>query len=119
MDDKLFHELETNLKEAVKVAKGTSAPKSVYIVLTPAEIRAIRNSVNMSQAAFARTLQLSVDTIKGWGQGKRGLGRIVRGMLRADGPGVSRCPLCGRAREGSCPDAGRARVRYRSGRIPA
>ena len=71
MDDKLFHELETNLKEAVKVAKGTSAPESVYIVLTPAEIRAIRNSVNMSQAAFARTFQLSVDTIKGWEQGKR------------------------------------------------
>ena len=71
MDEKLFKELDANLKEAVKVAKGVSAPNSVYVVLTPAEIKAIRASVNMSQAAFARTFQLSVDTIKGWEQGKR------------------------------------------------
>ena len=71
MDKKLFKELDANLKEAVKVAKGASAPKSVYVVLTPAEIKAIRAGVNMSQAAFARTFQLSVDTIKVWEQGKR------------------------------------------------
>ena len=35
----------------------------------------------------------------------QGLGRFVRGMLRADGPGVSRCPLGVCARDGSCPDA--------------
>ena len=71
MDDKLFRELNANLKEAVKVAKGTSAPKSVYVVLSPAEIKAIRASVRMSQAIFASSFQLSLDTIKGWEQGKR------------------------------------------------
>jgi putative transcriptional regulator len=71
MDDKMFKELNANLKEAVKVAKGTSAPKSVYVVLSPAEIKAIRASVRMSQAIFARSFQLSLDTIKGWEQGKR------------------------------------------------
>ena len=71
MDDKLFKELDANLKEAVKVAKGTSVPKSVYVVLSPAEIKAIRASVRMSQAVFARSFQLSLDTIKGWEQGKR------------------------------------------------
>jgi putative transcriptional regulator len=71
MDDKLFKELDANLKQAVKVAKGTSAPKSVYVVLKPAEIKAVRASVNMSQAVFARTFQLSIDTVKGWEQGKR------------------------------------------------
>ena len=71
MDDKLFKELNTNLKEAVKVVKGTSAPKSVYVVLSPAEIKAIRASVKMSQAIFARSFQLSLDTVKGWEQGKR------------------------------------------------
>ena len=71
MDDKLFKELNANLKEAVKVAKGTLAPKSVYVVLSPAEIKAIRASVRMSQAVFARSFQLSLDTIKGWEQGKR------------------------------------------------
>jgi putative transcriptional regulator len=71
MDDKLFKEFNANLKEAVKVAKGTSAPKSVYVVLSPVEIKAIRASVRMSQAVFARSFQLSLDTIKGWEQGKR------------------------------------------------
>lgn len=71
MDDKLFKELNANLKVAVKLAKGTSAPKSVYVVLAPAEIKAIRANVNMSQAVFARSFQLSLDTIKGWEQGKR------------------------------------------------
>ena len=71
MDDKLFKELNANLKEAVKVAKGTLAPKSVYVVLNPAEIKAIRASVKMSQAVFARSFRLSLDTVKGWEQGKR------------------------------------------------
>ena len=53
------------------MAKGTTAPKSVYVVLTPVEIRSIRASVNMSQAVFARSFQLSLDTLKGWEQGKR------------------------------------------------
>ena len=71
MDDKLFKELDANLKDAVKVAKGTLAPKSVYVVLSPPDIKAIRASVRMSQAVFARSFQLSLDTIKGWEQGKR------------------------------------------------
>lgn len=71
MDDKLFKELNANLKEAVKVVKGTSAPKSVYVVLSPTEIKSIRASVRMSQAVFARSFRLSLDTIKGWEQGKR------------------------------------------------
>ena len=71
MDKKLFEELDNNLKEAVKIAKGTTSAKSVYVVLSPAEIKTIRKSVNMSQATFARSFQLSLDTLKGWEQGKR------------------------------------------------
>ena len=82
MDKKLFKELDTNLKEAVKIAKGTTAPKSVYVVLTPAEIRIIRTSVNMSQAVFARSFQLSLDTLKGWEQGKRKPDAAAANFLR-------------------------------------
>jgi len=82
MDEKLFEELDTNLKEAVEVAKGRTAPKSVYVVLTPAEIRAIRTNVNMSQAAFARSFQLSLDTLKGWEQGKRKPDAAAANFLR-------------------------------------
>ena len=82
MDDKLFKELDANLKEAVEVAKGTKAPKSVYVVLTPAEIRAIRAGVGMSQAVFANTFRLSLDTLKGWEQGKRKPDAAAASFLR-------------------------------------
>lgn len=71
MDKKLFKELEANLEEAVKIAKGSTSPKSVYVVVTPEEIKAIRAGVDMSQSVFARSFQLSLDTLKGWEQGKR------------------------------------------------
>ena len=82
MDEKLFKELDANLEEAVRIAKGTTAPKSVYIVLAPAEIRTIRKSVNMSQAVFARSFQLSLDTLKGWEQGKRKPDAAAANFLR-------------------------------------
>ena len=71
MDGKLFRELDANLKVAVKIAKGSSVRTSVYVILTRAEIKRIRASVKMSQTVFARKFQLSVDTVKGWEQGKR------------------------------------------------
>ena len=82
MDDKLFEELNANLKKAVQVARGTKAPKSVYVVLSPAEIKRIRASTGMSQAVFARTFQLSLDTVKGWEQGKRRPDTAAANFLR-------------------------------------
>ena len=71
MDKELFDELQSNLKEAVELIKGKTQPKSVYFALSAADIKQIRRGVQMSQAVFARTFQLSLDTIKGWEQGKR------------------------------------------------
>lgn len=82
MDDKLFQELESNLKEEVKVAKGRAAPKTTYVVVTPAEIKAIRLKVRMSQAVFGRSFHLSLDTIKGWEQGKRSPDAAASNYLR-------------------------------------
>ncbi len=70
MDTQLFQELESNLKDAVKVVKGEKTAPA-YVVLSPADIKAIRQCVGMSQTVFARTFHLSLDTIKGWEQGKR------------------------------------------------
>ena len=82
MDRKLFQELEGNLKQAVKSVKGDDEPKSVYFVLSAVDIKAIREGVEMSQAVFARTFQLSLDTIKGWEQGKRGPDAAATNYLR-------------------------------------
>lgn len=82
MDDKLFKELDANLSEAVEIARGTKVPKSVYVVLKPAEIKAIRTSVGMSQSVFASTFRLSLDTLKGWEQGKRKPDAAAANFLR-------------------------------------
>lgn len=82
MDDKLFKELDANLKEAAKVAGGTRAPKSIYVVLTPAEIKSIRAGVGMSQSEFAKAFRLSLDTLKGWEQGKRRPDAAAANFLR-------------------------------------
>ncbi len=70
MDDKLHNELLSNLKEAVQVVTGEKTA-TAYVVLSPADIRAVRRKAQMSQAQFARAFNLSIDTIKGWEQGKR------------------------------------------------
>jgi putative transcriptional regulator len=82
MDKKLFKELESNLKDAVSIAKGKALPQTVYIVLSPADIKAIRAGVGMSQSAFARSFQLSLETIKGWEQGKRSPDSAAANFLR-------------------------------------
>lgn len=82
MDEKLFQELESNLKEATRFAKGKSRPNAIYVVLEPAEIKAIREQTNLSQAEFARKYQLSLDTIKGWEQGKRSPDKAATNYLR-------------------------------------
>lgn len=82
MDDELYEELEENLQQALKIAKGKKKPKFVYFVLSPADIKEIRLGVNLSQAAFARTFQLSLDTVKGWEQGKRRPDAAATNFLR-------------------------------------
>ena len=82
MEDKLFQELEENLQEAVEIARSRAAPRSIYVVLQPAEIKAIRASVGMSQSDFARSFRLSLDTLKGWEQGKRKPDAAAANFLR-------------------------------------
>lgn len=71
MDKEIFNELESNLREAVRIARGRAAPKTAYVLVTSTQIKAMRQRLDMSQAVFARTFHLSLDTVKGWEQGKR------------------------------------------------
>ena len=58
------------------------APKSVYVVLKPVEIKAIRTSVGMSQSVSANTFRLRLDTLKGWERGKRQPDATAANFLR-------------------------------------
>lgn len=60
-----FNDLKTSLEEAVDIKNGVKKPARVtrYEI---ADVRAIREQLNVSQAEMANALGTSVDTIKSW-----------------------------------------------------
>lgn len=74
---KVFGSLQESLREALAHERGQEgvlrvsqlppAPKP----LTPSQIRAIRQSFKVSQAVFARIINVSQNTVESWEQGVR------------------------------------------------
>lgn len=72
----LYEELMEGMEAAEQYLQGKITLKTVTVekhdpvVITPEEIRAIREQLNLSQAVFAQKLRMSVRTYQGWEQGK-------------------------------------------------
>ncbi len=71
-----FEDLKLSLEQAIEHAQGkrndlrtTTLPRPPK-VLTKTEIAGIRSQINVSQAVFARMLNISVKTVQAWEQGK-------------------------------------------------
>ncbi|KFC03809.1 Cro/CI family transcriptional regulator [Trabulsiella guamensis ATCC 49490] len=80
----IFDELKSSLEEAVEIQAGKRAPARVtrYEV---ADVRAIREQLNVTQSEMARALGTSVDTIKSWESKRRnptGLAAKVLNVIR-------------------------------------
>jgi DNA-binding transcriptional regulator YiaG len=58
---------ERRKKTGLRVSRLPPPPKA----LTPGQIRAIRQSFNVSQAGFARIINVSVNAVESWEQGVR------------------------------------------------
>jgi putative transcriptional regulator len=74
----LFERLKTGLEEGIRHAKGEITLKTTTLELPdrPPEVGAdeltrIRSKSGMSQAIFARMLNVSVKTVQSWEQGQR------------------------------------------------
>lgn len=81
-----FDELKTSLEEAVDIKNRTKAPARVtrYEI---ADVKAIREQLNVSQAEMAKALGTSVDTIKSWESRRRnptGLAAKVLATIQAN-----------------------------------
>ncbi len=81
-----FEELKTSLEEAVEIKSGKKAPARVtrYEI---ADVKAIREQLNVSQAEMAKALGTSVDTIKSWESRRRnptGLAAKVLATIQAN-----------------------------------
>lgn len=70
MDPKLFEELTRSIRQAGAIARGERKP-SRRRELTPSRIVAVRERSGLSQAQFARLLNVSVKTLQNWEQARR------------------------------------------------
>lgn len=81
-----FDDLKTSLEEAVDIKNGVKAPANVtrYEI---ADVKAIREQLNVSQSEMAKALGTSVDTIKSWESKRRnptGLAAKVLAAIQAN-----------------------------------
>ncbi|WP_061709496.1 NadS family protein [Pseudenterobacter timonensis] len=80
----IFDELKSSLEEAVEIQSGKKMPARItrYEV---ADVRAIREELNVTQSEMAKALGTSVDTIKSWESKRRnptGLAAKVLNVIR-------------------------------------
>jgi DNA-binding transcriptional regulator YiaG len=74
---RVFGELRQSLSDALDYEQGKKTGLRVSQLppppkpLTPGQIRAIRQSFNVSQAGFARIINVSVTAVESWEQGAR------------------------------------------------
>jgi putative transcriptional regulator len=83
----LAERLKTGLTEAVQFAKGELTLRTVEVPAPPPEIIAkdvtsLRAKAGMSQAVFARVLNVSTKTVQSWEQGERKPSHAALRMLQ-------------------------------------
>ncbi|MCX6152105.1 MAG: NadS family protein [Ignavibacteriales bacterium] len=89
MNDKLFNELLTSIKQGGEILHGSRKAKRVFNFDDP-DVKTIREHYGLSQDKFAKLLGISAGTLRNWEQGRR----------KPDGP--ARVLLCVAAKH---PDA--------------
>ena len=70
MKDSAFRELRTSVRQAGRIRRGTMKP-SRTTAFDPADVRAVRARLGVSQAEFAMMIGVSVATLRNWEQGRR------------------------------------------------
>ena len=74
---RIFNDLKQALSDALDYEQGKKIALRVSQLppppkpLSPGQIRAIRQSFNVSQAGFARIINVSVNAVESWEQGVR------------------------------------------------
>lgn len=77
-----FDELKASLEEAVEIKNGTQEPARVTRY-ERADVKAIREQLNVSQNEMARVLGTNINTIKSWETGRRNPTGLAAKVLAA------------------------------------
>ena len=80
MDEEIFQKLLASVKEMDEVRRGKRKPHRVTEVI---DVRETRKRTGLSQAEFARLLQVSKGTLLNWEQGRRTPTGPARALLTA------------------------------------
>ena len=81
MKQKDFDDLTKSIRQAGKIRRKEMSP-SRATTFKPADIKAIRESLGMSQTEFAMMIGVSVATLRNWEQGRRRPEGPARALLR-------------------------------------
>jgi DNA-binding transcriptional regulator YiaG len=81
MDPKLFAELTKSVKQAGAIARGERKPARRR-AFSPTRVLAVREKADLSQAQFARLLNVSVRTLQNWEQARREPTGPAKALLR-------------------------------------
>jgi putative transcriptional regulator len=68
---KFGEDLVTSLGQAVEHARGKKVPGTRVTVVDAPDVRAIRQSLRMSQHRFSVSFRIPLATLKNWEQGRR------------------------------------------------
>ena len=70
MEDNLFNDLVSSLKEAKAIKQGEIAASRRFTV-TPIDVKAVRTKTGLTQREFAKMIQISTRTLQNWEQRRR------------------------------------------------
>jgi putative transcriptional regulator len=76
-----FKQLVASVRQAGRIRRGTLRPRRVT-TFKPADIRAIRAKLEVTQTEFALMIGVSVATLRNWEQGRRMPDGPARALLR-------------------------------------
>jgi putative transcriptional regulator len=82
MNKKLFAELVQSMEQAGDIIRGERAP-SRELNIDSVTIKKIRQAAGLSQAKFAKVIDVQVTTLQNWEQGRRDPTGPAKALLRA------------------------------------
>lgn len=84
-----FRDLALSIRQAGRIQRGEGTPSRQFDV-APADVKAVRKRLGVSQPQFALMIGVSVATLRNWEQGRRQPDGPARALLKvaAHNPGA-------------------------------
>ena len=82
MDRNLFEQLAESMEQMGEITRGERAPSREFRI-DALKVKEVRAATGLSQARFAKVIDVSVGTLRNWEQGRRDPTGPAKVLLRA------------------------------------